>query len=121
MWADALRQELVGTEVKVSTICPGYVSQQGMLANTGVPAPSASGTSTPKMVAQAVVEAIERNRLEVIVNQDFVTTATTKLLLVAWQLFPQLGDAMYRLSQVTQLNQQRIKSRRIQPDLVSDR
>jgi short-subunit dehydrogenase len=124
MWADALRQELMGTGIKISTICPGYVSQVGMLADTGLPAPDSAGTSTPEMVTKAVIEAIRRDLPEVIINQDFITTTITKLLLVVWQLFPHLGDTMYRLSQVPQLNQQRIQNQLIQSglnqNLISD-
>jgi short-subunit dehydrogenase len=110
MWGDALRQELVGTGVLLSTICPGYVSEQGMLANTGISAPRLSGTSTPDAVAIAVLKAIRHNQAEVIVNQDSFTVGFTKLLLALWQLFPQLGDRMYQSIGVPQLNQKRIQS-----------
>lgn len=110
MWSDALRQELRGTGVEVSVVCPGYVSQQGMLAATGIPAPSLSGTSTPEAVAIAVVRAIKQNQAEAIVNKDWMTQNFTRLLLALWQLFPQLGDAMYRQIGVTRLNQMRVES-----------
>lgn len=107
MWSDSVRQELAGTGVEISVVCPGYVSQQGMLADTGVPAPSLSGTSTPDDVAIAVTRAIKQNKAEVIVNKDLVTVGFTRLLLALWQIFPQFGDAVYRWIGVTKLNQKR--------------
>ncbi|MBD2091230.1 SDR family NAD(P)-dependent oxidoreductase [Microcoleus sp. FACHB-1515] len=110
MWGDALRQELIGTGVTLSTVCPGYVSHQGMLADTGISAPRLSGTSTPNDVAIAVLKAIRYNQAETIVNQDSFTVGFTKLLLALWQLFPQLGDRMYRSIGVPQLNRKRIQN-----------
>ena len=108
VWADALRQELVGTGVGISSICPGYIADCGLLADTGVPAPSLAGTSQAQDVAAAVIEAIANNRGEVIVNGNFITTNITKLLLVTEQLFPLLGDRINRQLGVTSRNQQRI-------------
>lgn len=110
MWGDALRQELAGTGVEISAICPGYISQQGMLADTGVPAPSLAGTSVPDDVAIALVKAIERNQAEVIVNGDLITKNFTKLLFAIEQFFPTFGDAVNRWIGVTRLNQMRIQN-----------
>lgn len=109
MWSDALRQELIGTGVQISVICPGYVSDQGLLADTGVPAPKLSGTSTPSLVAKAVVSSIKQNKAEIIVNQDPITVSFTRGLLALWQLFPRFGDTLYKLIGVIELNQIRIK------------
>jgi short-subunit dehydrogenase len=111
MWTDALRQELAGTGVVVSAICPGYVSDLGMTADTGVPIPKQAGTSKPTDVVKAVIRAIEQDRLEAIVNQDAITEGFTKLLLVVSQFFPQFGDAVYRWSGVTKFNQMRVENR----------
>lgn len=110
MWGDALRQELAGTGVEISAICPGYISQQGMLADTGVPAPSLAGTSVPDDVAIALVKAIEQNQAEVIVNGDLITKNFTKLLFAVEQFFPTFGDAVNRWIGVTRLNQLRIQN-----------
>jgi short-subunit dehydrogenase len=109
MWTDAMRQELADTRVAVTTICPGYIEAEGLLADTGVPAPKLGGVSTPEMVAQAVVEAIANPQLEIVVNGGSLMTNMTKLLLATEQLFPRLGDSVNRWLGVTQLNQQRIK------------
>lgn len=60
----ALRQELHGTGVGVSTIFPGPIRDAGMLADTGVALPRGFGTSSPEDVARAVVHAIEKDRAE---------------------------------------------------------
>jgi short-subunit dehydrogenase len=109
MWADALRQELVNTGVGISTICPGYISDYGMLADTGVLSPSLAGSSKSGDVAKAVIRAIEKNNAEVIVNGDFFTKNLTKFLFAIEQFFPLIGDKVNKLIGVTKLNQKRIK------------
>lgn len=109
MWADALRQELAHTHVEVSNICPGYVSHQGLLADTGVPAPSMAGISTPENVAIAVRYAIENNGIEVIVNGGFFMRNLTKLKFAIEQIFPRFGDSVNRSLGVNELNQKRIE------------
>jgi len=107
-WNDALRQELRGTGVEISVICPGYVSQQGMSADTGVPAPRLSGTSPPVKVVDAVVRAIVHNQAEVVVNQDLLTETFTKFLLAIGCFFPRFGDAIFQWIGVSAANQKRI-------------
>lgn len=107
MWSDSLRQELVGTGVNISVICPGYIREAGMFANTGIPAPSLAGTSKPTDVSKAVIKAIKQNQAEIIVNQDLFTAVFTKILLALWQIFPRFGDKFYQWIGVTKLNQKR--------------
>jgi short-subunit dehydrogenase len=107
-WNDALRQELTGTGVEISVICPGYVSQQGMSADTGVPVPRLSGTSPPTKVVDAVVRAIVHNQAEVVVNQDLMTETFTKFLLAIGCFFPRFGDGIFQWIGVTAANQKRI-------------
>lgn len=128
MWADAVRQELASTGVEVSTICPGYISGQGMLADTGVPAPSLAGTSTPDRVAIALINAIEQNQGEVLVNGDPITANLTKLLFAISQFSPNFSDTINRLLGVPKLNRLRIakqtqgkNSRRHPANLVNSR
>lgn len=111
MWSNAIRQELASTGVGISTICPGYISDRGLLADTGIPAPSLAGISKPEDVAKALIKAIEKNQAEVIVNGNIIMQNLTKLLLATEQFFPKLGDAVNRWLGVTKLNQLRIKSR----------
>lgn len=60
----ALRQELRGTGIGVSTVFPGPVRDAGMLADTGVSLPRYFGTSSPEDVARAVGDAVEQGRTE---------------------------------------------------------
>lgn len=125
MWGDAVRQELRHTNVEISTLCPGYVEQCGMLVDTGVPAPQLAGTSTPEAVAAAVVQAIQQNRAEIIINKDVFSANITKLMFALCQFSPRLGDAIYQAIGIPKLNQMRIehqlKSQRLpMPELVKD-
>ncbi len=61
----ALRSELHGSGVGVSTIMPGFIREAGMFAESGAKLPPGVGTKAPEDVAKAVVDAIERNRGEV--------------------------------------------------------
>lgn len=63
----ALRQELHGTGVGVSTIFPGPIREAGMFARTGVELPRGAGSNSPAEGAAAVVRAIERDRAEITV------------------------------------------------------
>jgi short-subunit dehydrogenase len=110
MWADALRQELAGTGVGISSICPGYISDCGLLADTGIAAPSLAGTSKSEDVVRAVIRAIEKNKAEVMVNGGLLPEILSKLLLAVEQFFPRLGDSVNRWLGITKLNQRRIKS-----------
>ncbi|MEL6351087.1 MAG: SDR family NAD(P)-dependent oxidoreductase [Cyanobacteria bacterium J06627_28] len=109
MWSHSLRQEMARSDQTVSVICPGYVADSGMLADTGVPAPFLAGRSPAKAVAKAVLKAIRHRPAEVIVNQDPITETATRILLAAEQLFPRLADFSNRQMGITRLNQQRIR------------
>lgn len=61
----ALREELWGTGVGVSVICPTFVSEAGMWAETGLRPDPIAGEVTPAQVAEAVRTAIVRNRGEI--------------------------------------------------------
>jgi len=108
MWTDAMRQELVGTGVNISVVCPGYVSQTGMTVDTRVSAPKLAGISTPKSVANAVVKAIKNKTTEVIVNQNPITESLTKLMLAVGQISV---DRIYRWFGVVDFNQKRAENR----------
>jgi short-subunit dehydrogenase len=64
-FASALRADLRGSGVGVSTIFPGFIRDAGMFAEADVKLPPGVGTRSPDHVAQAVLAAIERNRGEV--------------------------------------------------------
>ena len=64
-FAGAMRAELHGTGVGVSTIFPGFISDAGMFADANVTLPKGVGTKTPDDVAAATLRAIKRNRGEI--------------------------------------------------------
>jgi short-subunit dehydrogenase len=61
----ALYDELHGSGVGVTTVFPGFVREAGMFADTGVKLPPGVGTSSPRDVANAVVEGIETGKPEI--------------------------------------------------------
>ncbi|MCH7892948.1 MAG: SDR family NAD(P)-dependent oxidoreductase [Proteobacteria bacterium] len=67
-WALSLWMELQGTGVKVTAICPGFVTGSGMFARKGRDAPASLGSCTPGQVAEAVVKALHSNKPEILVN-----------------------------------------------------
>jgi short-subunit dehydrogenase len=66
-FALALRTDLGPKGVGVSLIAPGFIRDAGMFADSGAKTPPGMGTSTSAKVAAAVVRAVERNKLEVVV------------------------------------------------------
>ncbi len=66
-FAFGLGGDLVGTGVGVSVVAPGFVREAGMFADSGAKAPAVMGTATPAQVADAVVKAIEGDRIEITV------------------------------------------------------
>jgi short-subunit dehydrogenase len=67
-----LRNELRGTGVTASVICPGYVTDEGMFSATikahGLQVSPLLGTSKPEHVSAAVVRALHRDSVELTVN-----------------------------------------------------
>ncbi|MFQ6678578.1 MAG: SDR family NAD(P)-dependent oxidoreductase [Fidelibacterota bacterium] len=104
MWTDGMRQELVDTNVEISVICPGYISDTGMFFDGGVDPPPLLGSSKPQAVADAVLKAIRKNKAEIIVNHGPI-----KPLLAIGQISPKLGDAVIRIFGVPELSKKRIK------------
>ena len=82
-WTSGIREELRGTGVSASVVCPGFVSAAGMFAAYGKRAPRLAGESTPQRVAAAVLRAIEGDVGEIIVNPGPV-----RLMLVANAIHP---------------------------------
>jgi uncharacterized protein len=64
-FAAGLREDLHGTGVGVTVVFPGFVSDAGMLADSGVRLPRWVGTRRPEQVADAVIKGIERERAEI--------------------------------------------------------
>jgi short-subunit dehydrogenase len=66
-FALGFRQDLHGTGVGVSIVEPGFIRDAGMFADAGAPAPPMMRTVSPRQVTDGVIDAIERDRGEVIV------------------------------------------------------
>jgi short-subunit dehydrogenase len=64
-FAAGLREDLHGTGVGVTVIFPGFISDAGMLADSGVRLPRWVGMRKPEQVADAVVKGIEDGRAEI--------------------------------------------------------
>jgi len=64
-FALAVRPDLRDSNIGVSVICPGFIREAGMFANSNVKLPPGIGTRSPQDVADAVVRAIQRNRAEI--------------------------------------------------------
>jgi short-subunit dehydrogenase len=59
-----LREDLLGSGVGVTTVCPGFIADAGMFADADVKLPPGVGTRSPEAVAAAVVKGIEQNKGE---------------------------------------------------------
>jgi short-subunit dehydrogenase len=63
-FAAGLREDVEQSGIGVTVIFPGFVSDAGFFAESGVKLPPWVGTRTPEQVAAAVVRGIERERAE---------------------------------------------------------
>jgi short-subunit dehydrogenase len=64
-FAAGLREDVEPRGIGVTVVFPGFVSDAGFFAESGVKLPRWVGTRTPQQVADAVVNGIERERAEV--------------------------------------------------------
>jgi uncharacterized protein len=66
----SLRQEVKPYGVGVSVVCPGFVRESGMFADWGggVEPPGMTKSVSPERVAKATVEAIERDKGDVVIG-----------------------------------------------------
>ena len=64
-FAAGLREDVEPRGIGVSVVFPGFVSDAGFFADSGVRLPRWVGTRSPEQVADAVAGAIERERAEV--------------------------------------------------------
>jgi short-subunit dehydrogenase len=92
-FALAIRADLRPYGVGVSTILPGFISDAGMFADTGIKLPLGVGTKTPDEVAAAVLRSIDRNRAEIDVAPLSLRAGTAFA-----QLAPELAATISRIS-----------------------
>jgi short-subunit dehydrogenase len=74
-FASALRDELHGQGVGVTTVFPGFISDAGMFAETGTKLPTGVSTRSPDQVAAAVLQGIERDKGEIDVAPLFMKSS----------------------------------------------
>jgi short-subunit dehydrogenase len=71
-FSHCLRNELQGTGVSVSVICPGFVTDEGMFSvnmhKHGARVSPLLGTSKPEQVSRAVIRALRKDSVEIPVN-----------------------------------------------------
>jgi short-subunit dehydrogenase len=77
-FGSSLHDELHGTGVGATTVFPGFISDAGMFADSGVKLPPGVGTKPPERVVRAVLDGIEKNRVEIDVA-PLAVRATGKL------------------------------------------
>jgi short-subunit dehydrogenase len=63
----ALRTDLAPKGVGASLVSPGFIRDAGMFADSGAKPPAGLGTGTPEQVGAAVVRAVERDKVEIVV------------------------------------------------------
>ena len=98
-FAHVLRGDLHGTGVSCSVICPGFVSESGMWAQTGLKAHPMIGEVPPARVADAVSAAITQDRAEVV-----VAPITSRLGGAFGGALPELAVALARASGATAIS-----------------
>ena len=102
-WARGLRLELADTGVHFSTIFPGYVREVGMFAKFGMNSPWVVGSCAPSQVAEAVVHAIEKGRIEKIIN-----SRPLRYSYMLNELSPTIGDWLMRISGVVDFQRRKV-------------
>jgi len=103
-WTRALRLELAGTGVKFSTIFPGFVRDVGMFAICGMTPPHMVGSCSPSQVAEAIVNAIEKEKVEKIINSQ-----PLRYSFALNEMFPKTGDWLMRVSGVIDFQHKKAK------------
>jgi short-subunit dehydrogenase len=66
-FAFGLSGDLTGTGVGVSIVAPGFIRDAGMFADSGAKAPPHLGTASPDEVSDALIKAIEGEKIEITV------------------------------------------------------
>ena len=86
----SLKVELDGTGVHAGVVCPGFVSDAGMWADTGEKAPRMTSEVSPERVANAVIAVIRGAR------EELVMPMPMRPLLALQELFPAMSGVMLK-------------------------
>lgn len=87
----ALRQDLAPHGVGLSIVEPGFVRDAGMFVESGATLPSGVRTVSPEQVARKVVQAVVKNRAEVVVAPIELRVGTA-----VGSVFPTLSAVLQR-------------------------
>jgi len=87
----SLRMELADNGVEVSVVCPGFVEGAGMFTRWGRPAPKVAPSVTSQQVADAVLNAVTKNKGKVI-----VTKGLAKISDVTFAAMPETAGKIMR-------------------------
>ena len=98
-WSNAMRVELEGTGVGMTSVISGFVTEVGMSADHGVPAPRLTGPIPPRKVVEAVLQALRDDPPEIIVRG-----LPTRPLLAVGELFPRFADPLLKWSGAVELH-----------------
>lgn len=102
-WTRSLRLELAGTGVQFSTIFPGYIRDVGMFAKFGMKSPWVVGSCSPSEVAGAIVKAIEKKRIEKIINSQ-----PLRYSFILNEISPAIGDWLMHISGVVGFQRRKV-------------
>lgn len=102
-WTRSLRLELAGTGICFSTIFPGYVREVGMFARFGKKSPWIIGSCSPDQVSKAVLNAINRRKIENIVN-----SRPLRYSFIINELSPKLGDWLMHISGAVEFQRKKV-------------
>ncbi len=89
-FVSSLRFELEGTGVQAGVVCPGFVAEFGMWADTGVKAPALLKEVSPKKVVAAVRKVLAGH------EEVLVTPGPVRPLLALSELFPSSRPVVLR-------------------------
>lgn len=103
-WTRGLRLELAGTGINFSTVFPGYVREVGMFAKFGIKSPRIIGSCSPYQVAEAVVRAIEKEKLEIIIN-----SRPLRYVFILNEMAPSIGDWVMRISGANDFQRKKVE------------
>lgn len=106
----SLKVELDGTGVHCGVVCPGFVADAGMWADTGEKAPRMTSEVPPGRVADAVVAVIKGAR------EELVMPMPMRPLLALQELFPAMSGMMLKRMGVLDAFKTRAEEKATAPD-----
>jgi short-subunit dehydrogenase len=102
-WTRSLRLELANTGVHFSTIFSGYIREVGMFAKFGMKSPWLVGSCAPSQVVKAIVNAVEKGRIERIINSP-----PLRYSFAINELSPRVGDWLMNFSGVIDFQRRKV-------------